>query len=87
MHKAIDHLSKEPPYADIPVSLCTRRFGQPGVDKKIASCNKVLMKKLSRNNLRTIDNSNIDESSLGIKKLHLNTSYLANNVKHFIHDI
>ena len=90
MQKAIDHLRKEAPNTDIAVSLCTRRFDQPGADKKIASCNKVLKDICSRNNLRSIDNSNIDESCLGIKKLHLNrkgTSYLANNLKHFIHDI
>ena len=89
MQKAIDHLRKESPNTDIAVSLCTKRFDRPGIDKKITSCNKVLRDICSRNNLRSIDNNNIDESCLGIKKLHLNrkgTSYLANNLKHFIHD-
>ena len=68
----------------------SRRFDQPGHDKKIAACNNVLKGLCARNNLQYIDNSNIDESCLGIKKLHLNRkgmSYLANNLKHFIHDI
>ena len=90
MQKVIDYLHKESPNTNIAVSLCTRRFDQPGHDKKIAACNNVLKGICARNNLQYIDNSNIDESCLGIRKLHLNrkgTSYLANNLKHFIHDI
>ena len=72
MQKVIDYLHKESPNTDISVSLCTRRFDQPGHDKKIAACNNVLKGICARSNLQYIDNSNIDESCLGIKKLHLN---------------
>ena len=90
MQKVIDYLHKESPNTDSVVTLCTRKFDQPSHDKKIAGCNNVLKGICARNNLQYIDNSSIDESCLGIKKLHLNRkgkSYLANNLKHFIHDI
>ena len=54
------------------------------------SCNKILRDAASKNNTYVIDNKSIDESCLGMKRLHLNrkgTSFLANNLKNFIDDI
>ena len=54
MQKVIDYLHKESPNTDIAVSLCTRRFDQPGHDKKIAAYNNVLKGICAKNNLQYI---------------------------------
>ena len=90
MQKAIDHILNESPETDIVISLCTRRNDKPGLNNKVTKCNEILRNICVRNNLNCIDNSNIDESCLGMKKLHLNrkgSSYLANNFKSFLNGI
>ena len=84
MQKAVDHAKNESSETDIVISLCTHRNDKPGLSNKVTKCNEILRNICARNNLNCIENSNIDDSCLGMKKLHLNrkgTSYLANNFK------
>ena len=90
MQKAIDAIREESPGTEIAISLCTIRKDRQGIEKKVTSCNKILRDAAFRKDTYVIDNKNIDESCLGMKKLHLNrkgTSFLANNLKNFINDI
>ena len=87
MQKAVDHVQNESPETNIVISLCTRKNDKPGLNNKVTKCNEILRNICARNNLNCIYNSNIDDSCLGMKKLHLNrkgSSYLANNFKRFI---
>ena len=90
VQKAIDTIKEESPSTEIAISLCTIRKDRSGLGRKVESCNKILRDVASRNNTYVIDNKSIDESCLGMKRLHLNrkgTSFLANNLKNFIDDI
>ena len=90
VQKAIDTIKEESPSTEIAISLCTIRKDRHGIGRKVESCNKILRDAASRNNTYVIDNKSIDESCLGMKRLHLNrkgTSFLANNLKNFIDDI
>ena len=90
MQKAIDHMRKESPETDIVISLCTRRNDKPGLNNKVTKCNETLIEICARNNLNFIDNSNIDDSCLGMKKTHPNrkgNSFLANYFKKFLNTI
>ena len=82
-----DYVHNHGPDTDIALSLCTLRNDKPRVQKKISSRNNIIKEVCKRNKLEWIDNSNLDETCLGVKKLHLNRkgcSYLANNIKKFI---
>ena len=88
--KVIDMVKAESPDTEIAVSLCTVRKDKQGFAKKVDSHNAILREVATRNNVYLIDNKNIDDTGLGMKKLHLNrkgTSFLANNFKNFINDI
>ena len=90
VQKAIDTIKEESPSTEIAISLCTIRKDRHGIGRKMESSNKILRDAASRNNTYVIDNKSIDESCLGMKRLHLNrkgTSFLANNLKNFIDDI
>ena len=87
--KIIDMVKVESPDADIAVSLCTVRKDKQGFAKKVDSHNAILREVATRN-VYLIDNKNIDDTGLGMKRLHLNRkgiSFLANNFKTFITDI
>ena len=88
--KVIDMVKAESPDTEFAVSLCTVRKDKQGFAKKVDSHNAILREVATRNNVYLIDNKNIDDTGLGMKKLHLNrkgTSFLANNFKNFINDI
>ena len=90
VQKAIDTIKQESPSTEIAISLCTIRQDRQGIGRKVESCNKILRDAVSKNNTYVIDNKSIDESCLGMKRLHLNrkgTSFLANNFKNFMDDI
>ena len=81
----LDYIHKHVPQTNIAISLCTIRKDQPRLLKKIHA--NIVEDVCIRNNLKWIDNSSLDETCLGAKKLHLNRkgcSYLANNLKKFI---
>ena len=87
LQDTIDYIYKHSPQTNIVISLCTIRMNKPGLLKKIHARNIIIKDVCTRNNLKWIDNSNLDETCLGAKKLHLNRkscSYLANNLKKFI---
>ena len=87
LQDTIDYIYKHSPQTNIVISLCTIRMDKPGLLKKIHARNIIIKDVCTRNNLKWIDNSNLDETCLGAKKLHLNRkgcSYLANNLKKFI---
>ena len=78
---------KQGPQTNIAISLCTIRKDKPGLLKKVHARNNIIKDICITNNLKWINNSNLDETCLGTKKLHLNRkgcSYLANNLKKFI---
>ena len=87
LQETIDYVHEHGPDTDIAISLCILRKDKPGLQKKVSSRNNIIKEVCKKNKLKWIDNSNLDETCLGIKKLHLNKkgfSYLANNLKKFI---
>ena len=70
-------------------SIVTRR-DKDGIANKVSSFNSRLKTFCAWNDAKYIDNSNVDASCLGIKRLHLNkksNSYLANSFIKFLRKI
>ena len=68
-------------------TICLKYFGQI-VDKNITETNKRLKNCCRQKDIDYIDNSNVTEDSLGIKKLHLNrkgNSFFAKNLLKYLH--
>ena len=87
LQDTLDYMYKYGPQTNIAISLCTIRKDKSGILKKIHAKNNIIKDVCMRNNLKWIDNSSLDETCLGAKKVHLNRkgcSYLANNLKNFI---
>ena len=64
------------------------RKDKPDIEKKVIEFNSRLSKFCSKNKIDIIENENLDESCLSLKKLHLKkkgNSYLANNFLDFLH--
>ena len=87
LQNTIDYIYSHSPQTNIAISLCTISMDKPGLPRKIHARNIIIKGVCTRNNLKRIDNSNLKETCLGAKKLHLNRkgcTYLANNLKKFI---
>ena len=67
-------------------SIVTRKY-RKNIDKKILEVNSHLKNYCSQKNIDFIDNNNIKEEHLGVKKLHLNkrgNSVLASNILKYL---
>ena len=82
--KEVNKLSKN---TKIAFSGITIRKDRKNIDKKLLEVNSHLKNFCSQKNIDFIDNTNIKEEHLGVKKLHLNrkgSSVLANNFLKFL---
>ena len=70
LQETIDYVHEHGPETDIAISLCTLRKDKPGLQKKVSSRNNIIKEVCKKNKLKWIDNSNLDETCIGIKKLH-----------------
>ena len=87
LQDTIDYMYKHGPRTNTAISLCVIRKDKPGLLKKINARNNIIKDVCITNNLKWIDNSNLDKPCLGTKKLHLNRkscSYLAKNLQKFV---
>ena len=85
--EVIDILRKESKDTKIVVSSVVTRKDKNGMPNKVSSLNSSLKTLCIRNQIEFIDNCNLDDSCLGVKRLHLNkkgNSYLANNFNKFL---
>ena len=85
--EVIDILRKESKDTKIVVSSVVTRKDKNGMPNKVSSLNSSLKTLCIRNQIEFIDNCNLDDSCLGVKRLHLNkkgNSYLANNCNKFL---
>lgn len=80
--EVIDILRSESKDTKIAVLSVVTRKDKNGMPNKVCNLNSSLKTLCIRNQIEFIDNHNLDDSCLGIKRLHLNkkgNSYLANN--------
>ena len=87
LQDTIDYIYKHSPQTNIAIYSCIIRMDKPGLLKKIHPRNIIIKDVCTRNSFKLIDNSNLSETCLGAKKLHLNKkgcSYLACNLKKFL---
>ena len=87
LQEVMDILRSESKDTDIVVSSVVTRKDKNGMPNKVSSLNNGLKTLCMRNQIEFIDNSNLDVSCLGMKKLHLNkkgNSYLANNFNKYL---
>ena len=78
----INHVKKKTSYTKIAISSIITRKDHKDIDFKISEMNIKLKELCEQNLIDFIDNSNIDESCLGERKLHLGkkgNAYLATN--------
>lgn len=78
----INKVKKSSAHSKIVISSLLIRKDKNGIENQVNELNEKLKKICDENLIDYIDNSNIDESCLGLKKLHPNKkgkSFLANN--------
>ena len=78
----INRIKKKTPYSKIALSSIIMRKDRQDVEFKVSEMNIKLKELCEENLIDFIDNSNIDESCLGERKLHLGkkgNAYLASN--------
>ena len=83
----VKYTRKESPSTEIVVSNIVTRRDKDGIHQKVTDLNSRVKDFCRNNQLKVIDNSNLDITCLSQKKLHLNrkgTGYLAHNLLSFI---
>lgn len=87
IQRIIDHIKETSPVTEVLLSNICHRGDKTIYKEMVKDRNKEIFEVATSNNLRLIDNHNIDDSCLTKKKLHLNRkgfSRLAINMKHEI---
>ena len=88
--KIVKELTTKPPKVKIASSGLITRKDKKNLDKNVTETNKRLKNYCRQKDIGYIDNSNITEDSLGIKKLHLNrkgNSFLAKNLLKYLTNV
>ena len=83
----VDILQCESKGTNIALSSVVTRSDKSDMQLKVSTLNTSLKTFCAKNRIDLIDNSNLDVSCLGAKKLHLNkkgNSYLANNFTRYL---
>ena len=86
--KIVKQVKKVSQNTKIVFSSIAIRKDRKNIDKKVAEVNSHLKNYCNQKNIEYIDNSNIKEDHLGVKKLHLNkkgNSVLAKNFLKYLH--
>ena len=88
--KIVKQLTIKLPKVKIAFSGLTSRKDRKNLDKNVTETNKRLRNYCRQKDIDIIDNSNITEDSLGVKKLHLNrkgNSCFGKNLLKYLNDI
>ena len=84
LQKIVNMINKDSPGTKICISSVTKRTDKKGLEAKIKSLNIKLKDLCTQKEINWLDHSNIDNSHLSNKKLHLNQKGLAMLAKNFI---
>ena len=88
--KIVKELTTKLPKVKIALSGLITRKDKKNIDKKVTETNKRLKNYCRQKDIGYIDNSNITEDSLGIKKLHVNSkgnSFFAKNLLKYLNNV
>ena len=88
--KIVKELTTKLPKVKIAFSGLITRKDKKNLDKNVTETNKRLKNYCRQKDIDYIDNSNITEDSLGIKKLHLNrkgNSFFAKNLLKYLNNV
>ena len=88
--KIVNKINEKLPKIGIAVSSIINRKGRKGVNKKLTENIQRLKNYCRQKDINYIENSNINEDSLGVKKLHLNrkgSSCFAKNLLKYLSNV